>query len=81
MKEQVRIILERELNRLDHISRANGLDLSGFKALDLLIKCHSTFVGPPAPPDEPVATSPEASPTEALLEGLETSDESESESK
>lgn len=79
MKEKVREILERELKRLDELSQSQGFDLAGFKALDLWIKCHASFVGPPKSDDEKKdPASPEASPTEALLEGLNSSDESES---
>jgi hypothetical protein len=78
VKEKVREILERELGRLDLLSRGEGLDLAGFKQLDLLIKCHASFVGNPTQPTTPDQSSPEASPVEALLEGLDISDDTSS---
>jgi len=64
------------LKRLDRMSQEpEGLDLAGLKQLDLLIKCHASFVGHTPTPAKTTSTSPEASPVEALLEGLTASDD------
>lgn len=43
MRKIVHDILERELRKLDELSKTTGLDLNDFKRLDLLIKAHQTF--------------------------------------
>lgn len=77
MKEKVREILERELRRLDAISKEPlGLDLHGLKQLDLLIKCHASFVGSSKSEDESSnPDAPEAAPLDELLNGINNSDD------
>ena len=71
MQKQVAAILQRELQRLDELSQDKGLDLSGFKALELLIKAHQTFAGKPSTEveDKAKATAVSQS-TEDLLKAL-----------
>lgn len=75
MKARMQEILERELNRLQEVSIEKGLGLADFKCLDLLIKCHNTFVGPPEPPPPEHPSSPESLPIEALIAGIESDQE------
>jgi hypothetical protein len=66
MKDQVKVILERELLRLNSRSETEGLGLNDFKALDLLIKACKTFTSDESNPAE----TPEVLSDEELLKGL-----------
>lgn len=68
MREQVKQILERELERLDTLSQKAGLTLDDFRILDLLIKATKTYAAPSE--EETVKATPEKLPIDSLLEGL-----------
>ena len=68
MREQVKQILERELERLDTLSQKAGLTLDDFRILDLLIKATKTYAAPSD--EEKAAATPAKLPIENLLEGV-----------
>jgi hypothetical protein len=72
MRDKVREILEREVNRLREQSEHGGLALDDLRSLDLLIKAHKTFVS--TGDEKPEDSATDAS-TEALLADLRSSDD------
>ena len=71
MKEKIKILLERELEKLDKLSRAEteGLDIQSVKRLEVLIKCYASYSAPIKPLESP-PDAPENQSTEDLLKSL-----------
>lgn len=71
MKEKIRAILEKELDRISKRSEAGGLDLDAFRELDLLIKSYKTLLQelPDAPKDK--EDTVEGLSEDELLEGVD----------
>ena len=71
LKDRVEQILERELSKLDAMSRLSmtGLALEDVRRLDVLIKCYSSFIGPLDKKNDR-ADAPENQSTEDLLKDV-----------
>ncbi len=71
MKEKIAALLERELEKLDRLSKneTEGLDLQNVRRLDLLIKCYASYSAPTPPKDTP-PDSPEKQSTADLLKAI-----------
>ena len=71
MKEKIAALLERELEKLDRLSKSTpaGLELNSVRQLDLLIKCYASYSSPIKPQESP-PDSPEKQSTEDLLKSL-----------
>ena len=71
MKEKIKGLLERELEKLDKLSRSEveGLDIQSVKRLEVLIKCYASYSAP-IKPQETLPDSPENQSTEDLLKSL-----------
>lgn len=68
MREKIKNILERELERLDAASLQKGLDDFEIRSLMALIKAYQEFMT--EAPKELAANSPERTPDADLLDGI-----------
>lgn len=64
-RDRIRLIIERELSRLDKLSLQQGLDAAEIRSLELLIKAFREFVGENHP-----ATAAQLIPVDELLVGV-----------
>ncbi len=71
MKEKIAALLERELEKLDRLSKStpDGLELNDVRRIDLLIKAYSSYSAADTPKELP-PEAPENQTTDDLLKAL-----------
>lgn len=75
-------IIDREIEKLDDLSNKSVLTLDDARMLDLLVKISRNIDHPPSPETEDgAAYNPAETPTEDLLNGLQTHGEATSEAE
>jgi hypothetical protein len=74
MKEKIAALLERELEKLDRLSKStpDGLELNDVRRIDLLIKAYSSYSAAETPKESP-PEAPENQSTDDLLKALQIS--------
>jgi hypothetical protein len=72
MKDKIQALLERELDKLDKLSKVetDGLDINSVRRLDMLIKCYQSFIGKPELTKQDPTESPQTQTTEELLKAI-----------